>query len=181
MPKPTLIVVSGAPASGKTTLARRLASDLGFPLLEKDGIKESLAEAIGTSDREASKRIGAASFRVLYDLAFGMLGHGSDVMIEANLARQFASTELERLAEVSRLTVVQCTADRTVIEQRYRDRHAEGRRHAAHFDLDALPNLTAGLDAGDYDLTALGYLTITVRTDDGYRPDFGALVSSLRH
>ena len=177
---PKLIVVCGAPASGKTTLARRLARDLGLPLLEKDVFKESLAEVIGASDREASKRIGMASFRVLYDLAFGMLTQGSSVTIEANLTRRFAEPELRRLADLSRLTVVQCTADRRVIEQRYRDRQAKGARHAAHFDLEALPDLIAGFDAGSYDLTALGYPAVIVRTDDGYQPEYYELVSGLK-
>lgn len=149
MNRPLCIVVCGAPASGKTTLARRLAVDLGLTLLEKDVIKESLAGAIGATDREESMRIGAASYRVLYDLAFAMLGPGRDVMIEANLTPRYAASELERLAGISRLAVVQCAADRHLIEQRYRDRHAEGGRHAAHFDLDALPDLIAGLDNGD--------------------------------
>lgn len=180
MKLPALIVVCGAPASGKTTLARRLSRDLGLPLLEKDTIKESLAEVIEVVDRAASKEVGAASFRVLYDLAFGMLSQGADVVIEANLTRRYATSELERLASISQLAVVQCVADREVVEQRYRDRHAEAVRHAAHFDLDALPDLLAGLDAGDFDLTALGFRTITVRTDDGYQPAYGGLVSRMR-
>lgn len=178
--RPTLIVVCGAPASGKTTLARRLAAALGLPLLEKDVIKEALADAIEATDREASKRIGEASYRMLHDLAFAILGQGRDVMLEANLSRLFAADELERLAGISQLTVVQCAAERDVIEQRYRARHAEGGRHAVHFDLDALPDLITGLDAGDYELTALGYPTISVRTDDGYEPGYGELVSRVR-
>lgn len=179
MQDPAFIVVCGAPASGKTTLARRLAGDLGMPLLEKDVIKEALAGAIEVTDREASRRIGATSFRVLYDLAFELLGQGRDLMIEANLSRRVAMSELERLARISQLAIVQCTADREVIEQRYRDRHADGGRHAVHFDLDALPDLIAGLDAGDYDLTTLGYPTVTVRTDEGYRPDIADLKAVL--
>src|SRR3712207_7266008 len=35
---PTLVIVSGAPAAGKTTLARRLATELWLPLIAKDAI-----------------------------------------------------------------------------------------------------------------------------------------------
>ena len=39
---PTFVVVSGLPASGKTTLAKSLALALGLRLLDKDDILESL-------------------------------------------------------------------------------------------------------------------------------------------
>jgi predicted kinase len=38
-----LVYVSGAPGSGKTSLAVPLAAELGYPLLSKDRIKEVLA------------------------------------------------------------------------------------------------------------------------------------------
>ena len=132
MTAPVLIVVCGAPASGKTTLARRLATDLRIPLLEKDTIKESLASALDVPDREASKRIGAASFRVLYDLAFAMLANGSTMMIEANLNRACATPELAQLAAAATVVIVQCEADPAVIERRYRDRASRGERHGDH-------------------------------------------------
>jgi hypothetical protein len=45
----TFVVVSGLPASGKTTLARRLADGLGLPLLDKDDILDRLFETeLGT-------------------------------------------------------------------------------------------------------------------------------------
>jgi 2-phosphoglycerate kinase len=43
--RPLLVLVSGSPGSGKTTLARRLAADLVMPLLGKDTIKEALGDA----------------------------------------------------------------------------------------------------------------------------------------
>ena len=73
-----LIVICGAPATGKTTLARRLATDLRLPLLEKDTVKESLAGVLAPADREASKRIGASSIRLVDDLAYPMLTTGID-------------------------------------------------------------------------------------------------------
>ena len=182
MEKPALIFICGAPASGKTALARRLAPDLELPLLEKDTIKESLADALETPDREASKKLGAASMKLLYDLALGVLQHGSSVMIEANFDRSFAEDALRRMASSSRILIIQCEADDTTIEDRYRGRSTTGQRHSAHFDLGALPDLITGLQRGAYDLTNLGYLSLRVRTDDGYQPDFHEIVESiLRH
>lgn len=179
--KPALIVVCGAPASGKTTLARRLATDLRLPLLEKDVIKESLAEVLPTPDRAASRQIGAASMTVLYDLAAAMLTRGVDTMVESNFYAQYAAPDLERMSRLARICIVQCEVERDTIVERYRHRHAGGERHAAHFDLDALPDLIAGLDANVYDLTSLGYPAIAVNTDDGYQPHYQAVSESIRH
>jgi Ni2+-binding GTPase involved in maturation of urease and hydrogenase len=42
LPPGTFVVVSGPPASGKTTLARAVAPALGLPLIAKDAIKGEL-------------------------------------------------------------------------------------------------------------------------------------------
>jgi predicted kinase len=41
------VYVSGAPGSGKTSLAVPLAAELGYALLTKDRIKETLHDAFG--------------------------------------------------------------------------------------------------------------------------------------
>jgi predicted kinase len=42
LPPGVFVVVSGPPASGKTTLARAIAPALSLPLIAKDTIKEAL-------------------------------------------------------------------------------------------------------------------------------------------
>ena len=77
-----LVYVSGAPGSGKTSLAVPLAAELGYALLSKDRIKETLHDALGAPepDRAWSRRLGGAAMELLWALAAG----APAAVIEAN-------------------------------------------------------------------------------------------------
>lgn len=60
------VLVGGWPASGKSTLARALAPQLGIALLSKDAIKEALMDALGTpASVEQSRRLGVAAVHAI--------------------------------------------------------------------------------------------------------------------
>ncbi len=81
---PLVIVVNGLPATGKTTLARRLADDFRLPLLAKDAIKETLFETLGWGDRAWSRRLGTATMALLYLLLEEHLRAGQPCIVECN-------------------------------------------------------------------------------------------------
>ncbi|MFF3518993.1 AAA family ATPase [Streptomyces sp. NPDC002573] len=57
-----IVIVTGAPGAGKSTLALPLSEALGFPLLSKDHIKETLHDSLDTpADLASSRRLGAAA------------------------------------------------------------------------------------------------------------------------
>ena len=63
-----LVYVSGAPGSGKTSLAIPLAAELGYALLTKDIIKETLHDALDGApdpDRAWSRQLGGAAMELL--------------------------------------------------------------------------------------------------------------------
>jgi hypothetical protein len=63
------IVISGLPASGKTTLGYRLAHILGLPLLDKDEILEALFDSLGVGDAQWRNRLSRTADVVLQRLA----------------------------------------------------------------------------------------------------------------
>jgi predicted kinase len=64
-----LVVISGSPGSGKTTLARQIAPRLGAVLISKDEIKEILWNVLGDDVVDESRRIGQAAIQLMYAMA----------------------------------------------------------------------------------------------------------------
>jgi shikimate kinase len=64
-----LVVVSGLPASGKSTVGKALGDQLSLPLLDKDEILEVLFDSLGCEDQEQRYRLSRASDEILFRLA----------------------------------------------------------------------------------------------------------------
>ena len=63
------VIVSGPPASGKSTVAAALAAELDLPLLAKDVVKDALVDALGAPDLPRSRELGRAAVHVLLAVA----------------------------------------------------------------------------------------------------------------
>jgi len=94
-----VVFASGAPGAGKTSLAVPLAAWLGFALVCKDKIKDTLHDALGAPqpDLAWSRKLGAAAMELLRALA----ADAPSVVVEANFRRRdaYQRQKLAALAE----------------------------------------------------------------------------------
>jgi predicted kinase len=126
-----LMIILGSPASGKTTLARRLADELSVPILSKDDVKEALFDVLGVADRADSRRLSDASFAAQLRLAQTQLEVGLSCLIEGNWRSEHAAGVLAILARTgARASQVWCRASPSEIARRFMSRV----RHPGHLD-----------------------------------------------
>jgi predicted kinase len=179
-PAPLLVIVSGAPGAGKTTLAERLGTTLRLPAITKDLIKEALFDTLGSPTRARSQELGRASYAVLSAVAAAVLASGNGLVLESNYRRGTSEPDLRPLLTYARSVQIHCETDRAVIERRYRARYEAGLRHPGHLDAEALPDVLTGFDEGVTEALDLDVPLVRVETTDGYRPSFETIVELVR-
>lgn len=132
---PTLLVVSGLPASGKTHLGSRLARELGWPFVTKDEYKELLHEHLPDLTRAQA---GPLSFEIMYHVAGVMLAAGRNAVLETHFYRGLSEPKIGALAQAHGARIVQIFCHAPLEELR--------RRHAARVASGARPHIDQPFD-----------------------------------
>jgi predicted kinase len=187
MTQPLLVLIGGAPATGKTMLAQRLAGELALPLFAKDAIKERLFDTLGWSDRAWSQRIGPAAFELLFDIVEAQMRAGASCIVEGNFYRDIATPRLLDFQRRYAFTFVQviCVCEAETAVERFRARWEAGRRHPGHVEDTFLAagfaeQLREQMARGVYDPLALDGPVLTFDTNDLTALDDAPILAAIR-
>lgn len=189
------ILVTGIPASGKSTIAEYLAKELSIPCFSKDAFKEILFDTVGFRSREEKVALGIAAMEIMYDAAERLMRRGLPFLLENNFERVSKprlSALLERYAYTA--VTVTLTGDYRAIYRRFLARNQSSERHRGHVVNDRYPEdgriaappqipceaFVAGIKARGMDTFTANGPHITVDTTDFQAVDKPALVRQIR-
>jgi predicted kinase len=178
---PLLIIITGAPATGKTRIGHHLAAELHLPYLSKDDIKERLFDTLGIGDRLWSQRLGSATFELLYYVLDLMMSAGQSTIVDCNFPSEPSTTRLLALKRTYGFETFQivCQADPEVLLARYRARWDAGERHPGHVDPEVVEHFER-VGMGTYAVLAIGGDSVTIDTTDLATVDVAPITARLR-
>lgn len=182
MVKITLIVITGLPGTGKTTLGKKLATEFNLPFISKDEIKESLFDNLGWQDLKWSKKIGGASLELMYLFAETILKTKKSLIIETNFNPQFANLKLLTLKKKYSLSIIQirCITDGQILFDRFSLRAHSNKRHPGHIDSENLEEWKPILFKGKIEALNIGGELIDFDTNNFKNVTFKKLVKLIR-
>ncbi|KAK4847161.1 hypothetical protein QYF36_026409 [Acer negundo] len=108
---PMIIAMKGHPGSGKTTLARSLASTLRIPLIDKDDVRDSTFSLQNSQQYSSSSSLlNDLSYDAVFRVASTQLNLGLSVVVDSPLSCRARLDDLLRSAAPAgaRLIIVEC-------------------------------------------------------------------------
>lgn len=184
MEKPLFIIVNGLPGTGKTTLAKRLAQDIRCPQFSRDGIYETLYDALDCRTNGCPPLIAPAAFTLLYSIAESILSSGQSLVVEGFFGRpELRSAEFLKLKQACDYEPLQimCKADGEVLLNRFLTRAGSTERHDGHRDLEWIEQKgnRKRLLNGDLVPLSIGGTLLEVDTTCAHRFDYPALLRQV--
>lgn len=176
-PKPRCIVVTGRPASGKTTLSNRLAQDIPCPLISRDAMKEGLVNTWQghTTTIDMNKQVYETFFQTI-DL---LIGQSITIVIEAAFQHKLWVEPLSKLQEIANIRLIICSVDAEMARARFIERGNANPTRAQFHDDWATDDQASKLRR-PYHAPELDVPTLNVNTSDGYNPSYDTILDFIR-
>lgn len=172
MKKPLLVIVSGAPGSGKTTFAGKLVAHMKLLHIERDRVFDAMRYTF-ESEAFSREKDGVPLF---YELIASVLKTQASIVIDATLYKGKSEKDIIQLQQHATMINIHCRA--TNEHQRFYERELARTGKVP----DWLPAHMSKLDK-IYDLVRdpldLDCPLIEVDTTDTYNPDIRTIASQI--
>ena len=128
-----VVVVSGPPGTGKTTLAHRVAAAIGCPAICRDEIKEGMAQATPGFVPGPGDPLTMRTLSTFFDVVGLLVGRGTTVVAEAAFQDRIWRPGLTPLLSQAEVRIIHCTVPADLALARINS-HTANPNRSAHED-----------------------------------------------
>jgi len=179
----SIILVTGAPGTGKTTIAKKISKELELPLLTRDDIKALILDNLGRGGREWSKKVGQLSYRFMDYVIQRYLELQLPFIVESAFNPRYENDKFREWQAQYNFNSVQifCYADNETVVRRWSARASKDEGHPSHTEgREGLEDLKRGLQEGQYESLQLRGSIIKVDTTDFDRVDEDKVIDEVK-
>jgi len=164
--KPKLVVVTGRPGSGKTTLSKQLGKLLYFPVVSRDEIKEGYVNTFNIRHDELPANTNRVASEVFFRTIELLLTNKVSVIAEAAFQRDVWKPEITRFEEYADVFVIICEIDAEAAAKRHVERSVNDPLRGFFHGENRVAQFPA-----EYEPPIFEVSTIKVCTLNGYDPE----------
>lgn len=175
-----LIIVSGLPCTGKTTIARSIAKHLQLPMVNADTYRMFLFDEFDTPSGREKQEVENASVPFLFELVEVQLATQRSCVVETPRQSEEETRRFRSMAERYGVEFVQihCVADSAILFERFRRRSETGETHSPTREL-RIEEFREMITTGRSQPLDIEGRIIEVDTSDFLRVDYAKLYAEL--
>ena len=177
--RPTLVVVTGRPASGKTTLAQLLADKIKLPLISRDALKEGYIHTASQSHDQLDQSVGRHIYHAFFATLDFLISEGVSIMAEAAFQDKLWKPGLQPLSKKADIRIIICEVSPELAKARFANRLQHNPDRQKYHGDDAV-KVSGGLMTETYEAVNMDVPTMSVDTTEGYRPDLEKIVAFIQ-
>jgi predicted kinase len=133
--KPNLVIISGLPGVGKTTLGKKIADKFGFVFVSMDALKEVMWDTMGHEfEFEFTDKVGKTAFELLFHFIELSLSKCVSLVIEAHFHPELNNERFNKLKEKYGTSLIQiyCDCETEALRKRFNERMDKDTYHKGH-------------------------------------------------
>ena len=166
-----IIIVQGPPASGKTSIAKKISSTFSFPHISRDLIQEWLSDVDTSNNKKIQSFCSHAGYELVFNLASELSKGKGSFIVEGCFNPDLAPIRMKELIGNSNHTIVEIflTAENNILVERYLNRAGSSERHSAHgAESSRGEELAKHLEEVTYRPMRIGSKLIEIDNSDGF-------------